>query len=92
MKRYYYLVFAALVSGTAVVYNPSNLYMEEMTNIDAGATIMNTRAKFIMKRYSGAAFGLTVITGGHISVPGKHHKQITNKIKDNNIIFFTCLP
>lgn len=72
----------ARVDASVKVYNPDNLYMEEKTNIDHGAIIMNTRAKFIMKKYSGAAFGLTVITGGHISVPGKHHKQITNEIKD----------
>ena len=72
----------ARVDASVKVYNPNNLIMEEKTNIDHGAIIMNTRAKFIMKKYSGAAFGLTVITGGHISVPGKHHKQITDKIKD----------
>ena len=72
----------ARVDTSSKVYNPNNLYMEEMTNIDAGAVIMNTRAAFIMKKYSGAAFGLTVITGNHISVPGKHHKQITDKDKD----------
>ena len=64
------------------VYNKRNLYMAEYTNIDKGAIIMNTKAKFIMRKYSGAAFGLTVITGGHLSVPGKHHKQVTNKMKE----------
>lgn len=73
---------SARIDASVKVYNPNNLIMEEKTNIDHGAIIMNTRAKFIMKKYSGAAFGLTVITGGHISVPGKHHKQITDKIKD----------
>lgn len=72
----------ARLDESVMVYNPSNLILEEKTNIDFGAVIMNTRAKFIMKKYSGAAFGLTVITGGHISIPGKHHKQITNEIKD----------
>ena len=56
------------------ILNPDNLYMGELTNIDEGA--------FIMKKYSGAAFGLTVITGGHISVPGKHHKMINDAIKN----------
>lgn len=56
--------------------------MEENTNIDGNATIMNTRAKFIMKKNSGAAIGLTVITGGHMSIIGMHFKQVTNKVKD----------
>ena len=81
-KKYPNVHNTARVDESVMVYNPLNLIMEEKTNIDAGAVIMNTRAKFIMKKYSGAAFGLTVITGGHISVPGKHHKQITDKIKD----------
>ena len=72
----------AKIHPSCTVYNPENLYMSELTNINGGAYIMNTRAKFIMKKYSGAAFGLTVITGGHLSVPGMHHKQINNRIKD----------
>lgn len=72
----------ARVDHSIKVLNPNNLYLDELTNIDEDAIIMNTRARFIMKKYSGAAFGLTVITGGHISVPGKHHKQINDKIKD----------
>jgi len=57
--------------------------MEERTNIDGNATIMNTRARFIMKRNSGAAIGLTVITGGHLSVPGMWLKDVTNAVKEN---------
>ena len=43
---------------------------------------MNSRAKLYFKKYSGAAAGLTVITGNHMSVPGKHHKMVTDKDKD----------
>lgn len=42
--------------------------MDGYTNIDAGATIMNTRAKFVMKKWSGAAIGLLAVTGNHMSV------------------------
>ncbi|MBO7636557.1 MAG: galactoside O-acetyltransferase [Paludibacteraceae bacterium] len=55
--------------------------MEDYTNIKDGL-IMNTRAKFIFKKWSGAASGLTVITGNHMSVPGKHHKMVSDKDKD----------
>ena len=81
-RKYPHIHETSSVSFSAKIYNPHNLYMGEQTNISANSVIMNTRAKFIMKKYSGAAFGLTVITGGHISVPGKSHKHITNKIKD----------
>ena len=72
----------AHVSIKAKVLNADNLYMDEYTNINEGAYIMNTRAKFIMKKYSGAAVDLLAITGNHLSVPGKHHKQITDQIKE----------
>lgn len=64
------------------VYNPEHLFMGENTNIDDGGIIMNPRAKFIMKKNSGAAVGLLVITGNHLSVVGKHFKQVTDKVKD----------
>ena len=70
------------ISDKVTIYNPSNLYLYERTNIDAGAVIMNTRAKFIMKKNSGAAIGLTVITGNHLLLPGKWGKDITNEIKE----------
>lgn len=72
----------AYIEKNVRIYNRDNIIMEESTNINSGAIIMNTRAKFIMKKWSGAAFGLTVITGGHISVPGKFHKMITNSDKE----------
>lgn len=56
--------------------------MGENCNIDNGAIIMNTRAKFIMKRNTGAAFGLTVVTGNHLSIVGVDFKHITNELKD----------
>ena len=64
------------------IYNKSNLYMAEYTNIDRGAVVMNTRAKFIMKKYSGAAIGLTVITGNHLSPVGIWRKFVTDEMKD----------
>lgn len=64
------------------VYQPENLVMAERTNIDEGAVIMNTRAKFIMRKNSGAAVGLTVITGNHMSIVGKFFKDVTDRDKD----------
>ena len=56
--------------------------MDELTNIDRGAVIMNTKAKFIMKKYSGAAIGLTVITGNHLSPLGIWRKFVTEEMKE----------
>lgn len=81
-QKYPFIDKTAQLNFNSRVFDPNNIIMEELTNISEGAYIMNTRAKFIMKKYSGAAFGLTVITGNHISVPGKHHKQINDIIKN----------
>lgn len=72
----------ARIGDNVTVYNTANLYMAELTNIDAGGTIMNTRANFIMKKWSGAAIGLLVVTGNHMSVVGKHLKMVSDKVKD----------
>ncbi|MBR2507313.1 MAG: galactoside O-acetyltransferase [Bacilli bacterium] len=56
--------------------------MEENTNIDMGGVIMNTRAKVIFKKNSGAAFGFTAVTGNHMSIVGLNLKQIDDKVKD----------
>ncbi len=70
------------IDSSVKVYCPENLYMGENTNINEGGVIMNTRAKFILKKWSGAAFGLTVVCGNHMSIAGKNHKQVTNKDKN----------
>ncbi len=73
---------SARVYYTANVYRPENLYMDENTNIDGGALIMNERSNIVFKKNSGAAVGLTAITGNHMSVVGKNIKEVTDKIKD----------
>lgn len=80
--KYKHIHKTARVYYTAKVYNPENLYMEETTNIDGGALVMNTRAKFIMKKYSGAAIGLTVVTGNHLSPIGIWRKLVTDEMKE----------
>ena len=64
------------------ISNHKNLIMGEHTNIDSGATIMNTRAKVIFKKNSGAAFGFTAVTGNHMSIVGLNLKQIDDSVKD----------
>lgn len=80
--QYSHIKKTSSVHYSAQVYNPSNLYMDENTNIDGGAIIMNGRARLVFKKNSGAAVGLLAITGNHMSVVGKNLKQIANKTKD----------
>lgn len=80
--KYRKVAHSAFIDHRVLVYNKQNIILEECTNIDAGAVIMNTRAKFIMKKWSGAAIGLLAVTGNHMQVVGKNLKQVTNKMKD----------
>ena len=82
--KYRFINPSAHLAPDVMVYNHDNLIMEENTNIDSGGIIMNMRAKFIMKKNSGAAIGLLVVTGNHMDIKGKLGKQITDQDKDNS--------
>lgn len=81
-KQFKHIQKTSRISFTVIVSIPDNLIMGENTNIDSGGFIMNTRAKFIMKKNSGAAIGLLAVTGNHMSVVGRNLKQVTDKVKD----------
>lgn len=72
----------AHISNQAYIISPANLYMEEGTSIKGHAIIMNSNAKFIMKKGSGAAHNLLVSTGNHMFIPGYTYKQVTQEIKE----------
>ncbi len=81
-KNYGYKDRRSNIAENVIIYKPQNLYLYEHTGIGMGSVIMNWRAKFVMKRYSGAAFGLKVVTGSHMRVPGKMFLQVTDEIKE----------
>lgn len=87
IQKYPHLDNSARISENSIVLNPNNLYMAEKTNIDEGAYIMNTRARVIFKKNSGAAFGFTAVTGNHLSVVGLNLKQVTNEVKDQMDVY-----
>ena len=81
-RNYKHVANTARIESGCKVYKKENLIMAEATNLDAGAIIMNTRAKLIMKKWSGAAIGLLAVTGNHMQLVGKSLKQITDADKD----------
>jgi len=61
-------------------HNPgslSRLYMYDNTNIYHNFRFVSAGGRLIMKKNSGAASGLTVITGNHQRIPGKWLKEIS---------------
>ena len=61
-----------------IVNKPQNIYLYENTHIWNGSTILIHSARFIMKKNSGAAQGLMVITGNHTSRVGVLFKDLIN--------------
>lgn len=59
--------------------NLSNVYLYDNTNIYHHFKFISVSGKFIMKRNSGAAAGLTVITGNHQRIKGVFFKDISSK-------------
>lgn len=59
--------------------------MYERSHILSNAVILTTNAKFILKKYSGAAEGLTVVTGNHYSEVGKFFMDITDTDKPKDL-------
>lgn len=64
------------------IRNPQNLYMGEHSTLKRDDVIMNGRARFIMKKWSGAAEELMVITGNHMFIPGIRGQDVSDRTKD----------
>lgn len=60
--------------------NPQNVFLYDDTNIYSEFTFINENGHFIMKKGSGAAQGLTVITETHTRAVGK-------LLKDKNLFY-----
>lgn len=65
------------------IVNPKNVFLYENTKIE-DATISASIGKFILKKYSAAAEGLSVHTGNHMMVIGKFYRTVTNEDKLNS--------
>lgn len=68
----------------AHISNPRNVYMYEQTRLQGHSKIITYTGKFIMKKYAGAAPGLTVITGNHTPTVGiPHFSLVFSRINDH---------
>lgn len=62
------------------IVNPRNVFLMG-NNCVFRATILAKNAKFIMKSYSAAAAGFTVVTGNHARIIGKYYLSIPEEEK-----------
>lgn len=63
-----------------IISNPHNVYLYGNNGLKR-AILLTTNAKFIMKKNSGAAYGLKVVTGNHARIVGIPYRNITEDIK-----------
>lgn len=70
-----------IIHNPILIVNPQNVFLHDNTNIYGNATILTVNAKFTMKKNSGSAQGLTIVTGNHTSDVGVWFKELRN-IKD----------
>ena len=65
-----------------------NIYLGDYCNIDWDNVLFCTNARFIMKNHSGAAVGLTVVTGNHEKKAGVNYdgKDSNQNLKGADII------
>lgn len=79
---------SATLIKPVVIKGAHNVFMYEDTGIK-DAIIMCPNAKFIMKKHSGAAEGLVVITGNHERRIGRYYrtiKEMEKTISDKDVI------
>lgn len=86
-KKYGYRASDSMVFVPTHISTIKNVFMYEQSRIQAHAKIITHTGKFIMNKYSGAAPGLTVITGNHTPTVGIPHYllpvcRINDKEKD----------
>ena len=84
-SKFGYIHETAFVRLPTIIKGIENVYLYENTHILSNSLILSTRAKFIMKRNSGAAEGLTIVTGNHFSTPGKFFMDIRDDEKADEL-------
>jgi acetyltransferase-like isoleucine patch superfamily enzyme len=83
ITHYPHIGMSSRVGINDIVVKPDNLFLDVLSTLKRDDVIMNPRARFVMKKWSGAAEELMVITGNHMSVVGKSIKDVTDAVKDS---------
>jgi acetyltransferase-like isoleucine patch superfamily enzyme len=84
-KKFGYIHKTAFIRYPIFIRGIHNIYLYENTHISANSTILAGRAKFVIKKNSGAAEGLTVVTGNHYSIIGRYLNSIRNEEKPDDL-------
>jgi acetyltransferase-like isoleucine patch superfamily enzyme len=67
------------------VTNPHNVYLYENSHIGPHSIILASKARFILKKQSGSAGHLVVVTGNHARIEGRYYRSIKEIEKPDNM-------
>lgn len=81
-KNYGYYGNKVGISSDTLITKPGNVYLYGNNGLKR-AVILSNSAKFIMKKNSGASYGLHVSTGNHERVIGTPYRLIKQHMKKN---------
>ena len=70
-SKFGYIDKTSRVRFPILIKGIENVYLYENTHILGNSLIISTKAKFIMKKNSASAEGLTIITGSHPAIVGE---------------------
>ena len=90
IKNYYYTSRLGYCGSHVKVRKPNaytnlgNMFLYDRTELFEGFNFLSKTGKFIMKENSGAAQGLTIITGNHSRVVGQSFMQ-SSKVLEQDI-------
>ena len=79
-SKFGYIADSANLIPPLKIDRPENVYMYENTKVE-NSTISAFLSKFIMKKGSAAAEGLSVHTGNHMQLVGRFYRTITDEEK-----------
>lgn len=82
-KQFGHIGENVILTPPLTIVNPKNIFLYDNTKIE-DSTISASIGKFILKKYSAAAEGLSVHTGNHMMVIGKFYRTVTNDDKLNS--------
>jgi len=83
-KKFGYIHPTAWFRQPILVKGINNVYLHENSSILGNAQILTILAKFIVKKNTGIAEGLTVVTGNHINIIGRFYRTIKDSEKPAN--------
>lgn len=81
-NKFGYIHPSAFYRQPILIKGIENVEMYEGCFLQGHAVILTTQAKFVMKKNSAAGEHFTVVTGNHLSIPGRWWVDITDNEKD----------